>query len=456
MYFFLFLTPQLTYVIFLPADLLILFKNEMEGIDPNKPKDNDTHWTPARCPVKEGKEQDHDEAVNARAEANALNSSVDIDRCSFLKLLARMRRVIIQDAICFMEPDANGKTLTNSLIHHLLEEVFGSDKLRTMFYEYRELVRGAIKTSNATKSQLQTDSPLNATSVSNSMVYLGQEIATLRQSLEQIHVNSQAQPSLQTIVETTVSTLLPVIVQKFQQMAVGQQQQQQLQEDHHAQLDLAHLLNRYPRLQLQLSSQQPFTMSPGISQHQPLLQQQPHPHQQLQYAQIHPQQQQPSQPQEQQPSQPKDQQPLIPRRQWQPLATSPVDVEMSDAEALNGPTPELEAEKRKRQREQDSLNENRGYRMALDRGYLTLQEAWDEFHGPCKQAKLQDKKWPYTTSRKKLLYRRTKLMELIKERATKNSETPAETIAALTTEYTKGKQSPTVNQILNGLVKQSI
>ncbi|KAG0010297.1 hypothetical protein BGZ82_003515, partial [Podila clonocystis] len=401
--------------------------NEMEGIDPNRPKNNDTHWTPTHGPVKEGKEQDHDEAVNARAEANALNSSVDIDRCSFLKLLVRMRRVIIQDAVCFMEPDANGKTLTNSLIRHLIEDVFGSDQLKNMFYEYRELVRESNKTSNATKNQLQSDSPLNATSVSSSMAYLGQEIATLRQSLEQIHVNSQAQPSIQTIVEKTVSNLLPVIVQTFQQMAAGQQQQQQQQEDHQAQLDLAHLLSRYPRLQRQVSPQEPFTMSPGPAQHQSLLQQQPYPHQQLQYTQTHPQQQQSSQPQQ-------EQQPLIPRRQWQPPATSDANVEMSEAEAPTGPGPELkEAEKKKRQREQESRNENRGYRMALDHGNLTLQEAWDEFHGPCKQAKLQDKKWPYTTGRKKVLYRRTKLMELIKERAMKNSETPAETIEALTT-----------------------
>ncbi|KAG0009088.1 hypothetical protein BGZ81_003645, partial [Podila clonocystis] len=408
--------------------------NEMEGIDPNKPNNNDTHWTPAHGPVKEGKEQDHDEAVNARAEANALNSSVDIDRCSFLKLLVRMRRVIIQDAICFMEPDANGKTLTNSLIRHLIEDVFGSDQLMNMFYKYRELVREGIKTSNSAKNQLQTDSPLNATSVSSSMAYLGQEIATLRQSLEQIHVNSQAQPSIQTIVEKTVSNLLPVIVQT---LAVGQQQQQQRQEDYQAQLDLAHLLSRYPRLQVQVSPQQPFTMSPGPAQHQSLVQQQPYPHQQ-----------QPSQPQQ-------EQQPLIPRRQWQPPATSDANVEMSEAEAAIGPGPELrEAEKKKRQREQESLNENRGYRMALDHGNLTLQEAWDEFHGPCKQAKLQDKKWPYTTGRKKVLYRRTKLMTLIKERASKNNETPADTIVALTTEYTKGKQPPTVNQILNGLINQ--
>ncbi|KAF9323926.1 hypothetical protein BG006_001004, partial [Podila minutissima] len=283
--------------------------------------------------------------------------------------------------------------------------------------------------------------------VSNSMAYLGQEIATLRQSLEQIHVNSQAQPSIQTIVETTVTTLLPVMVQTFQQMAIEQQQQQQQQEDHRAQLDLAHLLTRYPRLQLQLSPQQPFTMSPGPAQHQSLLQQQPYPHQ-LQYPQTHPRQQQPSQPQQ-------EQQPLIPRRQWQPPATSDANMEMSEAEAPTGSGPELkEAEKKKRQREQECLNENRGYRMALDHGKLTLQEAWDEFHGPCKQAKLQDKKWPYTTGRKKVLYRRTKLMKLIKERASINNETPAEIIAALTTEYTKGKQAPTVNQILNELIKQ--
>lgn len=128
---------------------------------------------------------------------------------------------------------------------------------------------------------------------------------------------------------------------------------------------------------------------------------------------------------------------------------------MSEAEAPTGPGPELkEVEKKKWQWEQECLDENRGYQMALDHGNLTLQEAWDELHGPCKQAKLQDKKWPYTTGHKKVLYCRTKLMELIKEWVTKNSETPAETIAALTMEYTKGKQPPTINQILNGLVKQ--
>lgn len=277
----------------------------MEGIDPNKPKNNDTHWTPAHGPVKKGKELDHNEVVNAHAEANALNSSVDIDRCSCLKLLVRMHRVIIQDAICFMEPDAKGKTLTNGLIRHLIEDVFGSDQLKKMFYEYRELVWESIKTSNMTKNQLQTDSPLNATSVSNSMAYLGQEVVMLRQSLEQIHVNSQAQPSIQTIIEKTVSNMLPVIVQTFQQMVAGQQQQQQQQEDHQAQLDLAHLLSWYPHLQLQVSPQQPLTMSPGPAQHQSLLQQQPYPHQQLPYAQTHPQQQQSSQLQQ-------EQQPLIP------------------------------------------------------------------------------------------------------------------------------------------------
>ncbi|KAF9999944.1 hypothetical protein BGZ79_006469 [Entomortierella chlamydospora] len=79
---------------------------EMEGIDGESAVKDDYHWSP-------------EESSMARDACSAFSRRAMTDRVRFLRLLVRMRRVILQDAVLYLKPNKDGKILSNIIIESL-------------------------------------------------------------------------------------------------------------------------------------------------------------------------------------------------------------------------------------------------------------------------------------------------------------------------------------------------
>ncbi|KAF9546043.1 hypothetical protein BGW38_009673, partial [Lunasporangiospora selenospora] len=139
---------------------------EMEGVDPNDTSQEDPFWTPSNP----------DKVLSTK-----LNNSLTVDRLSFLKLLVRMRRVILQDAAMFMstrkdDPSAvEGQpdqvlTLTNRLITEL-PHVFQTEMFLTFKSDLQQAINLRQQRVKAIHSNVQVDngtfiSSINALSTS--------------------------------------------------------------------------------------------------------------------------------------------------------------------------------------------------------------------------------------------------------------------------------------------------
>ena len=108
---------------------------EMTGYDPDEIRENDIFFE-AKIDIPEAQ--------------SGLEQSAHTDKIAFLKLMVRMRRVIIQDAILCLQPvHGTNRTLSNSLIERL-PEIFESQ----LFLDYSKELLQAMDQNRETSSVL--------------------------------------------------------------------------------------------------------------------------------------------------------------------------------------------------------------------------------------------------------------------------------------------------------------
>ncbi|KAG0002704.1 hypothetical protein BGZ65_002410 [Modicella reniformis] len=90
-----------------------------------------------------------------------------------------------------------------------------------------------------------------------------------------------------------------------------------------------------------------------------------------------------------------------------------------------------------------SSDRTKGYMMLQDNGLLSIQQVWDEFHGPIQQAISGDSKWPYTESRKKAYRRRREFVDMIKDQAHREHQPFNEVLEVFKKKY----ENRTINSI---------
>ncbi|KAF9404989.1 hypothetical protein BGZ94_003826 [Podila epigama] len=113
---------------------------DMLGGDPGEPKTSDIYWEPTL-----------ERSFNQNP--GKLTSTTLVDRIGFLKLLFSMRRVILQDAVFYLERYSLGRNLSNSLFTatKAVRDIFGSKAFRFVFK----------RSPFRTMQQYQTDQLLN-------------------------------------------------------------------------------------------------------------------------------------------------------------------------------------------------------------------------------------------------------------------------------------------------------
>ncbi|KAF9345571.1 hypothetical protein BGX26_002980 [Mortierella sp. AD094] len=79
----------------------------MKGINGQSTDKRDIHWVL------------DEPSTMTRDSCSAFSGRLMTDRVRFLRLLVRMRRVILQDAVLYLKPDEDGKTLSNSIFESL-------------------------------------------------------------------------------------------------------------------------------------------------------------------------------------------------------------------------------------------------------------------------------------------------------------------------------------------------
>ncbi|KAF9895658.1 hypothetical protein BX616_009130, partial [Lobosporangium transversale] len=118
---------------------------EMLGVDPNVPTDEDIFWTPI------------EKKTSSKRLTRAFSTDSLVTRIGFLKLLVRMRRVILQDAVLFLKPNDKGKMLENKLLESL-PEIFGCQ----LFLDFQHQLLRAIDVHRRQAGIIQADVPVNA------------------------------------------------------------------------------------------------------------------------------------------------------------------------------------------------------------------------------------------------------------------------------------------------------
>ena len=148
---------------------------EMLGLDESVITDDDIHW--------ESRFQ-HSTAQHSTNgpdwTVNRLTSSAQVDRIAFLKLLVRMRRVILQDAVLRLAPDAKGRTLDNSLFTSL-PHIFDS----AMFMAFKNELLQAIALHRQTSTVLNPSVSMDKQDISKAMNAISNQVSQVQIALAQ-------------------------------------------------------------------------------------------------------------------------------------------------------------------------------------------------------------------------------------------------------------------------------
>lgn len=378
----------------------------MLGDDPNEPKTSDVYWDP----ILEGD-------VN-KIQSTKLASTAMVDRVGFLKLLVRSRRVILQDAVLYLRQDALGRNLSNTLFTSRQEvrDIFES-------VAFRSFQDGLLRKMQLFRTEPQL---LNPSFQLSSHQFL--------EALNRSHSLAMRQNEKSQRSNDSISDKLDRALQLLEQVMTQAAQSRRLDEARAIEcINTAHrhqseLLERQRRDQIQSIIGQPRFLSPQQLQHErererererdqrsqerdQLLFHQPHEQQRLQVQRTHS-----MQTQMQAPPRPRDQQSSVLSRQEQ---------------------------------EDDVASE--GYIMMRDDGKLTVQKAWDEFHGPIADAKSADKNWPYVESGRRAYRRRRQFVRLVEEIAAEKQQDIKVFVEFLTIDAKNRGLS--VNQLFNEMRK---
>ncbi|KAF9202302.1 hypothetical protein BGZ49_007508 [Haplosporangium sp. Z 27] len=358
----------------------------MEGLDVEATED-DTFWEPDAEPLP-------GDPTSSKA-----YSTVMISRIAFLKLLVRLRRVILQDAVLYMKPNKNGQTLTNNLLASL-PHIFES----RLFLDFQSELLNAIedhrKKTDLINPNVQVDRQTMVQAI-NSLHDKVNKYQSQNPTNELLSKLSELQQQLQQI-----QALLLQSLPQFQQPQQPREQQQiqQIQQ-----------LQQLQELQLQQLQQQ--------------LQSQPRPQVQIQ------------------------QPPLIQQQQClphsdpgthSPLVTPQINQTFPASQYIHFIPPgnnNLLSVQPQQQMSQVSR------RPLANRGNLTVREAWDEFHGPMT---LEKRHGVMGRAQKKAYSRRELFVDMIKADI-KERHLPEDIILDEWTERYRGR---TINSIRESILKE--
>ncbi|KAF9921924.1 hypothetical protein BGZ67_000179 [Mortierella alpina] len=346
----------------------------MLGDDPSEPKTSDVYWDPIM-------ESD----VN-KDQSTKLASTAMVDRIGFLKLLVRTRRVILQDAVLYLRQDALGRTLSNTLFTSKQEvrDIFESATFRSF---QDDLLR---------KMQLYRTEPqlLNPSFQLSSHQFIEALNRSHRLAMRQNEKSQRSSDSMMDKLDQALQLLEKILTQDAERRRLDEaraieyvntahRHQSELLE--RQRLDQIHSILGQPHFlspqQLQQSVQHERERERDRERDQLSLQQ-PHDQQSLQLQQTHP---------------------LQTQTQARPR---PRDQPSSDIS----------------HQEQERDLSSKGYIMMRDDGKLTVQKAWDEFHGPIADAKSADKNWPYVESGRRAFRRRRQFVRLVEEIAAEKQQ----------------------------------
>ncbi|KAG0253526.1 hypothetical protein BGZ95_006299, partial [Linnemannia exigua] len=167
---------------------------EMKGVDETVITEDDIHWE-ARFQHSTAQES----ASGPDWTANRLTSSAQVDRIAFLKLLIRMRRVILKDAVLYLTPDSKGRTLDNSLFTSL-PHIFDSPMFMTFKSDLLQAMESHRQNSTLVSPFVLIDkqdvsNALNNLSnqVTHAQTSLGNQVSQVQAALNQV---SQVQAAL--------------------------------------------------------------------------------------------------------------------------------------------------------------------------------------------------------------------------------------------------------------------
>ncbi|KAI8606631.1 hypothetical protein EDD21DRAFT_410014 [Dissophora ornata] len=351
---------------------------EMEGVDPDGPTESNLHWVPV-------------EESTSTAKLTELVSSTLVDRISFLKLLVRMRRVILQDAVLYMKPDELGRTLSNALITSL-PHIFQIQEFHDFQVELLQAINTHHGNPNLINPHIQVHGETMINAVNSFYSQTVQQFEILRQSFHSLANQRSQEEQLRSQQEQLIQHQererheLRVLLQQMQQQMQQQIQQiyMRIEQSNLVPLRQQHLRQHHHQPQLPYLQPQPSYFQLQPTYHEP----QPQPQPQLEKTQ-------PQQRQQQQ------------------------------------------------QQQQEDDDKAKGYVMLPDSGLLTVRQAWDEFHGPISHAKEDDRAWPFTTARKRAYTRRRQFIDLIMMEAAERGQSIDDFLDAFTTE----KKSSTMNSI---------
>ncbi|ORY99697.1 hypothetical protein BCR41DRAFT_215009 [Lobosporangium transversale] len=341
---------------------------EMEGLDPNVCTAEDLHSIPPRESA-------------ATVGTSRIYDTVLVNRIAFLKLLVRMRRVILQDAVLYMRTDEAGRSLTNNLLASLdvfknpMFIKFQADLIRAMdeYSKRPDLIEPHVLVNRDTVVQGFNSLNSGLNSLNSGLNSLNSGLNSLNSGLNSLIGRISRIEQQQDKVIRGISAQINRMMQQQEELSKERQAQSQLSAMNDTfNLELHQLMARSPQVFLQ--NQQSSSQSP----------QWPRPRPQ----------------------------------------SSPQPSVLSQSAEQQSEVPQGD-------------DRSKGYIMLPDT-CLTVQQAWDEFYGPVKVAILQDKAWPFTPARRKAYRRRHQLIELIRREAKRRDQRIDEFVKALS-EASKGR-----------------
>ncbi|KAH7030280.1 hypothetical protein BKA57DRAFT_226050 [Linnemannia elongata] len=348
---------------------------EMIGYDPDEVREDDVFF---------------EAKTDIPAAQSGLEQSAHTDKVAFLKLMVRMRRVIIQDAVLCLQPvPGTGRTLSNSLIEKL-PEIFQSQ----LFLEYSKELLQAIEQHRETSSAIAAGIHVDGADIIEAINRSGSQQTVLNRTLAAMEATHQKQLEQQH-------------ERHAQAMAVQMAQYTRLQEAHESVLKA---LEEFKEMRQQLLIQ--------YSQHpRPLSQ---HPRPPFQHPGFNPQ----------------------PSQHYQQPYFHPQPSQHSQLPHFH-PRP-LRHHAPHQQQQQQAPQAPFDYMMHPDKGAWTLRNAWDEYHGPLARAYTESHK-SWGENQKRQYRRRTELIEQIRKKAAKEAK-PIDSI--LDCEDYKGMSINAVKELL--------
>jgi hypothetical protein len=378
---------------------------EMDGVDPDKATEDDVFWGKFGATIEPGQD-------------NALNSSALIDRIQFLKLLVRMRRVILQDAVMLLNTRKQDKVLTNPVIS-ALSRIFECQMFKDFSFEL------LLKIEDRRRCAIVIDgeTPLNYKSLKNSINNVALQTSVISADIAELKRNTPTRTELRQVMLEVKSHLF-----------------QRDQAAHEA----AWKISERNRLE-QMYQQQQFEAQRLAQEGQRLVQESQRQAQEAQRTH----QMLLSVSSE---SNNNDPRPSL------TLPTSPVhdnfdgSIPLDDSVSLfHESSYSLALESTHEQNATSSSDmEIKGYRMKPDPkgGALSVREAWDEYHGAVADALRSNPKWPYTSKRRQYLNRRRRFINLVIQIAREENKNINEYVDFLSAGEYKGM---TVNKIAEQL-----